>query len=236
MEFMLLFTERRDGPPHEEGTFAAMGRYSGELADQGRLRRGAPLVDEAEGARIRVRTGAAIVSDGPFAESKEVVGGFWIVEAESRAEALEIAGRCPHARRGIVEVHPVEWRRSFADSEDGRPFLFLFRREPGLSDPDGAKLREMVEFSAARAREGRLFETAPLASEPAPARLETGDGKLLVTDGPFAETKEGVGGYGLVRARDRAAAIELARSFPHARWGPVEVREIMFFDRTNPKG
>jgi hypothetical protein len=51
-----------------------------------------------------------------------------------------------------------------------------------------------------------------------------------MTDGPFAETKEMIGGYSLVRAKGRAAAIELAKRFPHARWGPVEVREILFFD------
>jgi hypothetical protein len=51
-----------------------------------------------------------------------------------------------------------------------------------------------------------------------------------VTDGPFAESKEAIGGYGLVRVAGRGEAIELAKRFPHARWGPVEVREILFFD------
>jgi len=55
-------------------------------------------------------------------------------------------------------------------------------------------------------------------------------GKSLVTDGPFAEAKEAVGGYSLVRVAGRAQAIELAKRYPHARWGPVEVREILFFD------
>jgi len=54
----------------------------------------------------------------------------------------------------------------------------------------------------------------------------------LVTDGPFAEAKEVVGGYNLVRAASRAEAIELAVRCPHAKWGSVEVREIMFFDPT----
>jgi len=53
---------------------------------------------------------------------------------------------------------------------------------------------------------------------------------MFVTDGPFAETKDAIGGYSLVRATGRAAAIELAKRYPHARWGPVEVREILFFD------
>jgi hypothetical protein len=53
-----------------------------------------------------------------------------------------------------------------------------------------------------------------------------------VIDGPFAEAKEVVGGYNLVRAASRAEAIELAVRCPHARWGSIEVREIMYFDPT----
>jgi len=55
-----------------------------------------------------------------------------------------------------------------------------------------------------------------------------------VTDGPFAESKEGVGGYSVVRVAGRTEAIELAKRYPHARWGPVEVREILFFDEVGP--
>ena len=65
-----------------------------------------------------------------------------------------------------------------------------------------------------------------------PARVQVRSGNVLVTDGPFAESKEAIGGYGLVRVSGRDEAIDLALRFPHARWGPVEVREILFFDRT----
>jgi hypothetical protein len=51
-----------------------------------------------------------------------------------------------------------------------------------------------------------------------------------VTDGPFAEAKEAVGGYSIVYAADRAEAVEIAKRSFHARWGPVEVREILYFD------
>jgi hypothetical protein len=107
----------------------------------------------------------------------------------------------------------------------------VFRVEPGLTDCDGAKLREMIAFGEGLASQGTLVETAPLKADPPPARVELRGGKPLVTDGPFAEAKEAVGGYGVVRVADRAAAVELARRYPHARWGPIEVREILFFDR-----
>jgi len=230
VEFLLLFTER-EGDPEEPNGFAQMNEFARELADQKKLRRGAPLSPASQGARVRVRDGKVFSSDGPFAESREVVGGFWIVDVASRAEAIDIARRSPHARYGSVEVHPVDVRYTFADREEGTPFLLAFRMESGLCDPDGARRSEMVAFGEALARKGTLLETAPLAGNPPPARIRVRGGKALVTDGPFAEAKEAVGGYSLVRVADRAEAIELAKIYPHARWGPVEVREILFFDR-----
>jgi len=232
MEFLLWFTEREDAASADEDGFAAMGRLSGELADAGVLRRGAPLAPVEQAAVVRVRDGRARVLDGPYAEAKEVVGGFWIVDVASREEAIAIARRSPHARHATAEVHPIQLRLVYGDEEQGTPFLFVFRREPGLEDCEGEKLREMIAFSDALGSDGVLLETAPLAAAPPPARVEVRGAKALVTDGPFAEAKEAVGGYGVVRVADRAAAIELAKRYPHARWGPVEIREILFFDRT----
>lgn len=228
MEFLLLFNERKGTPPPEEEGFAAMKKYAGELRSKGVLRRGGPLAPASAGAVVRVRDGKAFVTDGAFPETKELVAGFWIVDVADRAEALEIARRCPHARRGPIELHALQHRYTFTDSNNGTPFLLAFRMEPGLSDPDGAKLREMIGF--AEALEGTVFETAPLGDEPPAARIEAKAGKIFLTDGPFAETKDAIGGYSLVRAKGRAAAIELAKRYPHARWGPVEVREILFLD------
>ena len=230
MKFLLLFNERTGTPPPEKDGLAAMKRYVDELRSRGVFRRGGPLAPASVGAGVRLRDGKALVTDGPFPETKEVIAGFWIVEVAGRAEALEIARRCPHAQRGPIELHALGDRYTFTDSENGMPFLLAFRMAPGLSDPDGAKLREMVAFARALAGEGTLFETAPLAGDPPAARIEARAGKTVVTDGPFAETKDAIGGYSLVRTEGRAAAIELAKRYPHASWGPVEVREILFFD------
>jgi len=230
VEFLLLFNERKGTPPPEEAGLAAMKKYSGELRTRGVLRRGGPLAPATNGAGVRVRDGQAFVTDGPFPETKELVAGFWIVDVADRADALEIARRCPHAQRGPIELHALKDRRTFSDSESGTPFLLAFRMEPGLGDPDGAKLREMIGFTQALVRERTLFETAPLGNDPPAARIEAKAGRMFVTDGPFAEAKEMIGGYSLVRAKGRAAAIELATRYPHARWGPIEVREILFFD------
>ena len=233
MEFMLLFIDREGRPAGEPAGMAELVRFAEELASQGRLPRAALLGPASEGARVRVRDGRASVTDGPFAESREALGGFWILEAESREAALEVARRAfelgeprPEARLGAVELHLVRARHTFPDSGEGTPFLLAFRMEPGLV-PDGEKMREMIAYGTELVRAGKQYETAPLASDPPPARVESRRGRTLVTDGPFAETKDVVGGYSFVRAASRAEAIELALGFPHARWGPVEVREIV---------
>jgi hypothetical protein len=232
MEFMILFLEAKGQPDGGLQGFAAMHDLAGELASAKKLRRGAPLAGAELAARVRVREGKALVTDGPFAETKEILGGFWVVDVADRDAAIEIARRCPHVEHGIVEVHPVLWRDAVADSGEATPFLLAFHREPGLTDADGAKMREMLAFTETLKQQGKFLETAPLAREPVASRLEKRGGRIVATDGPFAETKEGVGGYALVRVADRDAAIDLAKRYPHAKWGPVEVRQILFFDRT----
>jgi hypothetical protein len=59
-------------------------------------------------ATVRMRAGKRLVTDGPFAEAKEIIGGFFLIEARDRDEALELASRWPSARLGAIEVRPVE--------------------------------------------------------------------------------------------------------------------------------
>jgi hypothetical protein len=230
VDFMLLFLGRRGAPDATPDGLAAMKAYSGELQSRGKLRVGAPLRPESEAARVVVRGGKPIVTDGPYAESKEVLGGFWIIDVASRDEALEIARRCPHARGGIVEVHPLEFRMAAPDPGQGLPFLYAFRADTRIEDKDRAKLREMLDFTVTLKQEGRFLETAPLAADPPAARIETRSGKTVVTDGPFAEAKEVIGGYALLRAASRDEAVAIAKRYPHPKWGPLELREILFFD------
>jgi len=230
VEFMLMFNARDPAFEPDRDGMAAMGRFAQELVRQKKLRRGFPLASAADGATVRVKDGRAIVVDGPFAETKEQVAGVWIIEAADRAEALEIASRVPHTSYGHTQVAALAGRYGVADPEKNKPFILLFHMEPGLV-PTPDKMEQMIAFGTKLQEQGIQFETAPLTDRIAPARLETKAGKVFVTDGPFAETKEGVGGYSLIRVRDRAAAIELAKQYPHATWGKVEVREILFFDR-----
>jgi hypothetical protein len=232
MQFMLLFLDRKGAPAGDPAHRAVMATFAGELASQGKLRCGAALQAESTGARVRVRDGRALVSEGPCAEAEEAVGGFCIVEAAGREEAIEIARRSPHARHGPVEVRLAPDRDALAAPGRGTPFLFLLHMAPDLGDPDRSKYREMVGYDETLKREGKYLESSQLALDPPAARIEPRAGRILVTDGPFAETKEVAGGYYLVEAASRAEAVALAQRCPHARWGSVEVREVARFDAT----
>ena len=67
----------------------------------------APLHPTATATSVRVREGKRLVTDGPFAETREQLGGYFLIEASDLDEAIAIAGRIPMARRGTVEIRPV---------------------------------------------------------------------------------------------------------------------------------
>ncbi len=106
MEFMLIMITDRDAPG-DPSIFPEMGKFAGELASQGKIRGGSPLHPETEGTRIRGDGSGQLVTDGPFTETKEVIGGFFMIDCEGPEEAVEIAKRCPHSRIGVVEVRQV---------------------------------------------------------------------------------------------------------------------------------
>jgi hypothetical protein len=83
------------------------GAYASALAGDGRLIAGEALHPVDTASTVRVRGGTVTVTDGPFAETKEQLAGFYLVEAASKEEALEIAADIPPARVGSIEVRPV---------------------------------------------------------------------------------------------------------------------------------
>jgi len=86
-------------------------RESTQLAQQldaaGQYVAAAPLEPTATATSVRVRQGKRVVTDGPFAETKEQLGGYFLVDASDLDEAIAIAARIPMARRGTIEVRPV---------------------------------------------------------------------------------------------------------------------------------
>lgn len=112
MTYMLLMIEppqQRAGRTREQGqqAYARMQRFADELRAQGLLLGVESLASHSRAARVQVRDGRARVVDGPFAEAKEMVGGFFIVACDTREAALAIAERCPAAEWGTVEVRSL---------------------------------------------------------------------------------------------------------------------------------
>ena len=94
--------------PDDMKALDAMMAYNRSLADAGVLRAGDGLHPPSMGARVSFKGGKPMVMDGPFAEAKEVVGGYWIIEVASRAEAIEWAKRCPGGDNETIEVRQIQ--------------------------------------------------------------------------------------------------------------------------------
>jgi hypothetical protein len=90
-----------------QALYAGYGKLTGELRAQGKLLAGDELQSIATATTVQVRQGETLVSDGPFAETKEVLGGYYVVEAESLDEAIEWAAKIPDAQDGKIEIRPV---------------------------------------------------------------------------------------------------------------------------------
>lgn len=112
MPHMLLIIEpigQREARTEAEGrdAYAVMRRFADELTAQGMLMSAESLASQAKAARVAVRDNKTQVVDGPFAEAKEMIGGFYLLNCETHEEAVAIAARCPAAQWATVEVRSL---------------------------------------------------------------------------------------------------------------------------------
>ena len=116
MRYMLLIYA--DETQHDEGASGepadpapeispAWMEYTGWLLREGIHTAGERLAGSSSATTVRVRDGNRLITDGPFAETKEVLGGYYIIECDNLDEALEAAARCPGAAGGSIEVRPI---------------------------------------------------------------------------------------------------------------------------------
>jgi hypothetical protein len=110
MRFMIIV---KASPESEAGVMpsselvAAMGRFNEELIEAGVLLGGEGLQSSAKGARVKLEGGKLVVKDGPFAETKELVAGFWLIDVKSYEEALEWTKRIPYEEGDEYELRKV---------------------------------------------------------------------------------------------------------------------------------
>jgi len=101
-----------------EQELATMGKYNQQLIDAGVMVDGAGLQPSSKGARVGLKNGRVVVTDGPFAETKELIAGYWIINVKSKAEAIEWAKKIPFNQLPSSGREPEVELRQFFEIED----------------------------------------------------------------------------------------------------------------------
>jgi hypothetical protein len=112
MKYMLLIYSAPDagpqwGTPERDLQMKRYFEFSTEVVEKGLFVGGDPLEDPSTATTVRVRDGKTLTTDGPFAETKEVLGGYYVLECENLDQALEYAAKIPSAEFGSIEVRPL---------------------------------------------------------------------------------------------------------------------------------
>lgn len=115
MRYMcLIYTDYSDaeaepqpGSPELEALYQAYWKFQEKWSAAGKVVTGEELAPVTTATTVRVRNGETLVTDGPFAETKEHLGGFYLINADDLDEAIQIASEIPSAQHGSIEVRPV---------------------------------------------------------------------------------------------------------------------------------
>jgi hypothetical protein len=267
MRFMVLVKASKEteaGVLPSTELLAAMGKYNEELVNAGVMVSGEGLQPSAKGARITFTGTKRIVTDGPFPETKEVIAGFWVWNVKSRAEAIEWAKRAPFTNGDELEIRQIleaddfgpqltpelraneeRLRERTAERKQGMQFLFMVSADAAANGPPNPELMTAIQdLTEEMLRTGKMIQTGGMQGSGGGTFLNLAGGKVSRTDGPYAESKEVVGGYAILEAESRAEAIELGRRFLniHAKiLGPsckleTEMREMYPAAGVNVKG
>ena len=238
MEYLLMYAEGTDPQPYEPGG-DNIAEWVADVVARGVSEFGERIRPSLDATTVRVRDGRTLVTEGPFTESKEWIGGVDIIDCRDLDEAIEIASRHPAARSGTVEVRPfMTWPDAEPGSRvvpsdhydqpvNGKRYLMFVGVDPtgetgGDDDPD-AWVREMD------GRGVRLFGEALRPPTDATLVRTRGD-KVLVSDGPFTESKEWIAGIDLLEVSGLPEAIEVAAAHPMARGGVIVLSPLWPLD------
>jgi hypothetical protein len=129
MRFMVMIKatpQTEAGEMPSEDILAAMGRYNEDLANAGVLLGGEGLQPSRKGARVRFQDGQCSVTDGPFAETRELIAGYWLFQTASLQETIDWIKRCPQQAIGDAEI---EIRQIFEAEDFGAEFTPELREQ-----------------------------------------------------------------------------------------------------------
>lgn len=229
-------------PADGEAILQAYGTFTQDLYASGRAGDCAALEPTHTATSVRVRDGKRAVQDGPFAETREQLGGYYVVDVPNEEDALALAAQIPDAKGGTIEVRPVagmpappggaEAPAEMAPSKDQKEYVFLIyedeQRWSSVSPEDAGNIMGRYRALGTTLRENDQWIAADRLEFTKRAKsVSLVAGARVVRDGPFAETREQLGGYYRVRAKNLDEAIELAARLPGAETGTVEIRPVM---------
>lgn len=242
MKYMLLMYGTESCWTDEERA-ACMAESLGacdELAAAGKFLDAAPLLPVATAKTVRLRGGRPLVTAGPFAETVEQLGGYFVLELDDLDEAIAVVSRLPQVSKGTAEIRPLQALdglppgRPHTGEGGAAPYLLLLYRDKSRPEKSPAERQEAAANAVAVAREleaaGAFVSAGPLHPAEMATCVRVRGGKRLITDGPFAETNEVLAGYYLVRAGSQEDALGVAARLVGGCSTSVEVRQL--FDLT----
>lgn len=231
MRFMVMVKsdeKSESGVLPDEKILSAMGKYNQELITAGMMLEGDGLKASSHGSRVRISGKRVEVVDGPFAEAKELLGGFWVLEGKSKQQVIDWLKRAPF-EEGTVELRPLYEAGDFpSDSADvGSPAAKAPARKPGtqrfmlLLKADQVTeagvmrskrlIAEMGNLMQELASSEALLSGEGLKPSSAGSRIVCSRGQSTVIDGPFTESKELIAGYSIIQVKSKQEAIEWGR-------------------------
>jgi hypothetical protein len=221
---LLISAERQLTPDEGAAEMTAYMQFHAKAASA--IVAGDALQPAATGVRITGGPDAPTITDGPFAESAEVAGGYYVFEAENLDDALQLARDIPAARHGGVEVWPIVHYAPPSAPLTGDSWLALLLEPadavatPGTPEWN-AQAQEHMELR--KVVGDRAVGGAPLHPPSTATTVRVRDGKVLLTDGPYIEGAEVANGFYYINAADRDEAIKVASMIPAT---SVELRRL----------
>jgi hypothetical protein len=236
MRYMLIHTADPDvAAEHDENeSWASFLSWAEETVRSGVNLQGTRLRPTADATTIKVRDGELVITDGPYAETREQVAGYDVLECASLDEAVRWAGGHPHSWLGSVEV------RALPDSAPAVPlpepgegkiqYLMLVCTDPAVDPREFDHIEPVDPWVAEMDGRGVRLYGSELEPPGSARTVRVRESRAIVTDGPFAETKEQIAGFDVLECADLDEAIEVASRHPMARLGLLEVRPFWPFE------
>jgi hypothetical protein len=223
MRFILLAKATKDfesGQLPDEKKMSEIANWTEALVKAGARIGADRLHPSSKGTRIRYARGRVQVIDGPFAESKELIAGYCLIQAQSLDEAVAWAKRVPF-EEGEVEVRPLHELIDVpadlpAQTHGTTRYVALVKSDTDVEAgkfPDEKFVADMGAFLGEAAEAGVFLSGQALQPSSKGARVRYSGRNRLVIDGPFAESKELVAGFMLLQFKSKEEAVEWTRRF-----------------------